>query len=460
MNDRAIRGIVIDPGHGGDDPGASGNGIVEKDLNLQISNYMYNKFKDLGIPVKMTRTTDETVSPTDRTARILDAFGNNSDVIVISNHINSGGGDGAEVIYALRNSSTLANKILNALGSVGQNMRKAYQRRLPSDTSKDYYFIHRNTGVTQPVIVEYGFLDSTGDDVNQLKNNWQQYADAVVNAVADYIGVSTGEQGYYTVKSGDSLWSIAKKYGTTVDELKRLNNLTSNSLSIGQKLKLPGIEENGSISSTGQTYTVKSGDTLYSIARNFNTTIDAIKSSNNLTSNNLSIGQILKIPTSASQPSSGDYIIYTVKAGDNLYAIGRQYGLTMDELMKYNNLNSTLLSIGQTLKIPIHDQTSNNNMKNDYVEYTVKKGDNLYSIGRQYGVSQEDIMKYNNLSSNLLSIGQVLKIPVTNEVLSYTVKSGDTLYSIARDFNTTVDAIKQKNNLTSNLLSIGQKLII
>lgn len=91
MSDRAIRGIVIDPGHGGDDPGASGNGIVEKDLNLQISNYMYEKFKNLGIPVKMTRTTDETVSPNDRTARILDAFGNNKDVIVISNHINSGG---------------------------------------------------------------------------------------------------------------------------------------------------------------------------------------------------------------------------------------------------------------------------------------------------------------------------------------------------------------------------------
>lgn len=94
MNDYKI---VIDPGHGGDDPGASGNGIIEKDLNLRISNYMYDKFKNLGIPVKMTRTTDETVSPSERTSRILDAFGNNKDVIVISNHINSGGGDGQSV---------------------------------------------------------------------------------------------------------------------------------------------------------------------------------------------------------------------------------------------------------------------------------------------------------------------------------------------------------------------------
>ena len=402
MSARAIRGIVIDPGHGGDDPGASGNGIVEKDLNLQISNYMYEKFKNLGIPVKMTRTTDETVSPNDRTARILDAFGNNKDVIVISNHINSGGGDGAEVIYALRNNSTLANSILNALGNAGQNMRKAYQRRLPSDTSKDYYFIHRNTGVTQPVIVEYGFLDSTGDDVSQLKNNWQKYADAVVDAVANYIGVSTGSQeGYYTVKSGDSLWSIAKKYDTTVDELKRINNLTSNTLSIGQILKLP----------------------------------------------------------STNQIDNQDYIIYTVKSGDNLYAIGREYGLTMDELMKYNNLNSTLLSIGQQLKIPKKQESTNQNTGN-YIEYTVKKGDNLYAIGRQYGLSQDEIMKYNNLTSNLLSIGQILKIPITNNNLTYTVQSGDSLYSIARKFNTTVDSIKQKNNLTTNMLSIGQKIII
>lgn len=89
--------IVIDAGHGGDDPGASGNGIIEKDLTLKISQYMYDRFKDLGIPVKMTRTTDETISPTERVKRVLDAYGNSNDVIVISNHINAGGGDGQSV---------------------------------------------------------------------------------------------------------------------------------------------------------------------------------------------------------------------------------------------------------------------------------------------------------------------------------------------------------------------------
>ena len=85
--------IVIDAGHGGDDPGSSGNNIIEKDLNLEISNYMYDRFKSLGVPVKIIRSTDETISPTERVNRVLDAYGNSKDVILISNHINAGGGE-------------------------------------------------------------------------------------------------------------------------------------------------------------------------------------------------------------------------------------------------------------------------------------------------------------------------------------------------------------------------------
>lgn len=86
--------VVIDAGHGGQDSGASGNGIIEKEYTLKISEYIYNRLKELGVDVKMTRTTDETINPTERVKRILDAFGNSSDVIVVSNHINAGGGDG------------------------------------------------------------------------------------------------------------------------------------------------------------------------------------------------------------------------------------------------------------------------------------------------------------------------------------------------------------------------------
>ena len=108
MNDYKI---VIDAGHGGDDPGASGNGIVEKDLTLKISQYMYDLFREKGIPVTMTRTTDETLSPSERVDRILSAYGNNKNVIVVSNHINIGGEEKNENDKNLKNIFKLIERL-------------------------------------------------------------------------------------------------------------------------------------------------------------------------------------------------------------------------------------------------------------------------------------------------------------------------------------------------------------
>lgn len=132
----------------------------------------------------------------------------------------------------------------------------------------------------------------------------------------------------------------------TVQELKDLNNLTSNNLSIGQSLlikKMP--KENTNVT----TYTVKSGDTLYSIAKKYNTTVNAITTLNNLTSNTLSIGQTLKIPVSTQNPTEKTY---TVKSGDTLYSIARKYNTTVSDLINRNNLKTSNLSIGQKLIIP------------------------------------------------------------------------------------------------------------
>ena len=445
MNDYKI---VIDAGHGGDDPGASGNGIIEKDLNLKISNYMYDRFRELGVPVKIIRSTDETISPTERVNRVLDAFGNSNDVVVISNHINAGGGEGAEVIYALRNDDTLSNLVLQELANEGQIIRKAYQRRLPSDTSKDYYFMQRNTGITEPITVEYGFLD-TEADAEKLKNNYIDYAEAVVRAVLQYIGYTDTTKNTYTVQKGDSLWSIAKKYNTTVEELKAANNLSSNLLSVGQILKIPTAQE---VPENYTIYTVQKGDTLYKIANGYNLTVDDLIEYNNLSSTNLSIGQKILIPNEIINES--EYDTYIVKAGDSLYRIAINYNTTVDNLMDINNLSSNLLSIGQKLLVP-----KTTNQTPDNFNYVVKLGDTLYSIANKYNTTVDEIKKLNNLTSNLLNVGQTLKIPSSSEV-TYVVKSGDNLYSIANKYNTTVDEIKRKNNLTSNLLSIGQILVI
>ena len=200
----ALKGVVLDSGHGGNDQGSSGNGIIEKELTLKISQYMYDRFKALGVPVKMTRTSDVDLEPNDRPGVVLDKFGNGKDVVVISNHINAGGGEGAEVIYALRNSDKLASSILNELEKSGQVVRKYYQRRLPSDSSKDYYYIIRNTPNNETLIVEYGFLDNEAD-AKRLKSNYKKYAEAVVRAVTLYGGykyVPVSGSNYYVVKKG------------------------------------------------------------------------------------------------------------------------------------------------------------------------------------------------------------------------------------------------------------------
>ena len=449
--------VVIDAGHGGSDSGAvSSSGVKEKDLTLQIAQYMYEEFVKKGIDATLIRSTDETISPSERVKRIIEAYGDNSNVIVISNHINASGSgistaEGAEVIYALRNNDNLAKNILQALGNEGLVMRKYYQRRLPSNTSKDYYFIHRETGSnTQPVIVEYGFIDNPSD-LTKIQNNYKKYVDAVVDAVittADNKIVEAKPLGddYYTVKSGDSLWSIANKYSTTVNELKSLNNLSSNNLTIGQVLKLPS-----NITSTN-TYTVKSGDSLWSIANKYNTTVNELKSLNNLTTNNLNIGQVLKI-------SSNDTVIqqpntYTVKSGDSLWNIANKYNTTVNELKTLNNLTTNNLTIGQVLKLP-----PQNTLNTGIVTYTVKSGDSLWNIASRYNTTVNELKSLNNLTSDNLSIGQVLSLPVSG-TKTYTVKSGDSLWNIANRYNTTVNELKSVNNLTSNNLSIDQVLTL
>ncbi len=445
---RSYKGIVIDAGHGGTDSGATGNGIVEKDLTLKIAQYIHNRLDDLGIKNVLIRNTDETINPTERVERVNNAYGTSGDVIVVSNHINAGGGDGAEIIYALRNNDTLSSLIATEIEKEGQNVRKYYQRRLPSDPSKDYYFMLRNTGNTESIIVEYGFLDSTSDDVNQLKNNYENYAEAVVRALVDYIGatyIPVVGSDYYVVQKGDSLWSIARKLNTSVAELKSLNNLTSNNLSVGQVLKTPSSNTENDNQTT---YTVVKGDSLYKIAQKFNVTVQDLINLNNITSTNLSIGQVLQVKGTV---PSKEETTYTVVKGDSLYAIANKYKVSVQDIIDANNLKSTALSVGQKLIIPTQ-------ITNDL--YTVKSGDSLYKIANQYGVTVEDLKKENNLTNNNLSVGQVLKIPSTNNYQTYTVKSGDSLYSIARQYNTTVSDIQALNNLKSTALSVGQKLII
>lgn len=375
------------------------NGIVEKDFTFTIAKYINERLNNIGIENFLVDENNTGLTDEEKVNIIKDKYGNGNNIIVISNRLNKGGKNGAEIMYPLRNNSKLASLIASNLEDAGQTVLKYYQLRNNSDTSKDDDYLIRNTANNLTIIIDYGYIDNTSD-ANFLKNNYEKLAEAVVKSIANYAGVSyspANMEGYYIVKKGDSLWSIASKNNTTVDNIKKLNNLSSNNLSVGQVLKL--------------SYDVKKED---------------IKESN----------------------------IYTVKKGDSLWLIANKYGTTVDELKSANNLKSNTLSIGQTLIIPEKKENTNK------ISYVVKKGDSLWLIANKYDTTVEKIKSTNNLKGNTLSIGQVLVLPSSSEFITYTVKKGDSLWLIANKYNTTVDNIKKLNNLSSNNLQINQKLIL
>lgn len=279
----------------------------------------------------------------------------------------------------------------------------------------------------------------------------------------------------YTVKAGDTLYGISNQFGVSVTELAELNNIKGSNLQIGKVLTIPSTT--GTNPNNMFMYTVKPGDTLYSIAQKYKTTVNDIINLNYLKNTNLQVGEVIRIPetyTKEEEMILPNYINYVVEKGDTLYSIARKYNVSTDTIIKDNSLTNNNLTIGQNLKIRI--PSSNITIEEcigpdytppqdttPYTTYTIKKGDNLYNIASKFNTSVTSIKNINNLTSNNLSIGQQLKIPQTNNTntqKTYIVQRGDSLYLIAKKFNTTVDAIKRKNNLTSNTLQIGQKLNI
>ena len=217
----------------------------------------------------------------------------------------------------------------------------------------------------------------------------------------------------YTVKSGDTLYGISNQYGVSVTDIMKLNDLKSVTIQVGQILKIP--TKSGTNPNTLFTYTVKKGDTLYNIAKRYNTDVQTIINLNNLRNNNLSIGQKLYIPeqyTKEDDVTLPNYINYTVLKNDTLYSIGKKYNISADTIIKDNNLANSNISIGQVLKIRTEqiEECFGDDYTPSQKTYTVKKGDSLYSIARKYNTTVDSLKKKNNLKTNILSIGQVLFI--------------------------------------------------
>lgn len=205
--------VHIDAGHGGKDSGTSGNGLVEKELTLEASLYQQERLQELGVSVSMTRTTDIFVDPNPRSQKVKASNAK----ICISNHFNSGGGEGVEAIHSLYANHDLATRIAEEIHKVGQPLRRVFNRK---GNHGDYYYMHRQTGSVETVIVEYGFLDNL-KDVLRLRNKEyrERMYEAVVKATCAYLGVP------YTAPSlGEILPNPSAKYFVQIGAYMDITN--------------------------------------------------------------------------------------------------------------------------------------------------------------------------------------------------------------------------------------------
>jgi peptidoglycan DL-endopeptidase LytF len=284
----------------------------------------------------------------------------------------------------------------------------------------------------------------------------------------------------HIVQSGDALSVIAKSYGVSVNVIKSVNNLSSDTIYIGQSLLIPKQSNvsQKTVTPVTSTYTVTNGDNLSAIAKKYSTSVNAIKDLNNLTSDTIYIGQALSIPTTSQEEVNQQKVNtntsnkYVVKSGDSLSVIAKQNGISLAELKGINNLESDTIYIGQELLLPDSQETNVSEIDNTERQlpniYHVKSGDNLINIAKQFGISVSDLKQYNQLSSDKIYVGQNLYLkaqaPQSTPSISYkthTVQSGDNIWDLSVKYGIPQSELLKANNLTMNsLLSIGQKLTI
>ncbi|QDP39498.1 LysM peptidoglycan-binding domain-containing protein [Radiobacillus deserti] len=294
------------------------------------------------------------------------------------------------------------------------------------------------------------------------------------------VGEPKPEGSTYTVVTGDSLSVIAKRYNVSVDELRKVNRLTSDIITVGQVLTIPNgamkvVEQQLTVPRINTSnYTVKAGDSLSVIAKNFGTTVDALRKENNLSGDFLSVGQTLKVPINETKSEEHTSTIYTVVSGDSLSVIAKRFNVSLDGLRRVNGLTSDVLQIGQVLSIPpgsnpsIEEPAQPRENTSDYI---VQSGDSLSVIAKRYGISLEALKTANQLTSDVIRVGQRLTIrtdaaPMTESTQEkrttfvYSVHYGDSLSVIAKRFSVPIDDIRIANGLTSDNLRVGQALTI
>lgn len=271
----------------------------------------------------------------------------------------------------------------------------------------------------------------------------------------------------YTVQSGDSVWGISNKFGITMDQLIQWNNIQNNFIYPGQKLTIKGSQENGS-------------------------------SKNNSGNNTNSSGNA---GTSNGGQTTGAK--YTVQSGDSVWKISNDHGITMAQLIEWNNIKNNFVYPGQQLIVSNGGSsntgantgnTSGSNSSNSSssntasgTKYTVKAGDSVWSVSNKYGITMAQLIQWNNIQNNFIYPGQQLTVSnsgSTNSASSntgssantnnsssantgssssqgtYTVKAGESVWSVANKNGITMNQLIEWNNIKNNFIYPGQQLIV
>lgn len=350
----------------------------------------------------------------------------------------------------------------------------------------------------------------------------------------------------YTVQSGDSVWGISNKFGITMDQLIQWNNIQNNFIYPGQKLTIKGSQENGSSTNnsgnntnssgnagtsnggqtTGAKYTVQSGDSVWKISNDHGITMAQLIEWNNIKNNFVYPGQQLIVSnggssntgantgntsgsnssnSSSSNTASGTK--YTVKAGDSVWSVSNKYGITMAQLIQWNNIQNNFIYPGQQLTVSNSGSTNsassntgssantnnsssaNTGSSSSQGTYTVKAGESVWSVANKNGITMNQLIEWNNIKNNFIYPGQQLIVKGGNSVNTntgsttsaakpntpntsattstsssgntmYTVKASESVWSVANKHHITMDQLIEWNNIKNNFIYPGQQVIV
>ncbi|MGX9419457.1 LysM peptidoglycan-binding domain-containing protein [Vibrio sp. WJH972] len=475
--------VAIDAGHGGEDPGSIGpGGNYEKNATLAISKKLAAKLNAIsGVKAVLTRTGDyfvrlnkrsdiarknkahllvsihadafETPQPRGASVFVLNTRRANTEISKwVENHERQSellGGAG-QVLAKNNSDPNVSQTLLDLQFSHSQKEGYKLAKDILSEIGKVAY-LHKKSPVNASlavlkspdipsVLVETGFISNPKEEKLLFSRLHQdKLANSMTKAIVQYFDDNPPEGTLFAarkkatkhvVKSGESLSIVAKRYGTSVDRLLETNKLKSTTLRVGQVLLVGGTSSPSISTPNSQVienkviiHTVKPGEYLGQLATRYNVSVTSIKQQNKLKSSVLKVGQKLKITTKVSRivtqkkpvniapVKTTKVVTHSVKPGEYLGQLATRYDVSVASIKQQNKLKSSVLKVGQKLKITTNKGVVTPSKPAPLRKYKVRRGDFLSKIASRFNVSVNSLRATNKLRTDRLLVDQVLLIP-------------------------------------------------